>query len=165
MVKRGNRLRPKETAVTSSFPSRAVTCAVVYSFVVIYAFIFKVNRTFQVEWWMPFLVIFAALLSSFARINMGVHYPSDCVAGFIQGILVCAVGTVLWQLDSIGCSSCIDGSCYTPRDSIESLTRDTFMHKFNWIGLFVILLVSTAVTGLSIVKPINFWAKCDRVYG
>ena len=165
MVNRGNRLRNKETAVTSSFPSRAVTCAVVYSFVVIYAFIFKVHKTFQVEWWMPFLIIFATLLSSFARINMGVHYPSDCVAGFIQGIFVCAIGTVLWQLDSLGCSSCLDGSCYSDLNSVHSLTKQYFASRFNWLGLFLILLISSAITALSIIKPINFWAKCDRVYG
>ncbi len=111
---------------TSSFPSRAVTCAVVYSFGASYAYMYHYD-TYQIQWWMPVLLVSITFLASFARvrhflkkpstrwnlphmqdftryaesrewggtgciwlilfffqINLGVHYPSDCLGGILQ---------------------------------------------------------------------------------
>ena len=40
--------------------------------------------TVFVSWWMFLLLFIAVVTSSFARIQLGVHYPSDCVFGVIQ---------------------------------------------------------------------------------
>lgn len=99
-------MREKESAVTSSFPSRAVTCAgeylllithlVVYSFFASYAYIITYEPNHVViKWWMPVIFIsiygfinlttlVTILLASVARVALGVHYPSDCVIGFFQ---------------------------------------------------------------------------------
>ena len=71
---------------TSSFPSRAVCCAVVYSYAICYSFIYIFGG--GIMWsWMPLLFVVTILLSSFARIYLGVHYPSDCIFGAIEVIL------------------------------------------------------------------------------
>jgi len=69
--------------ISSSFPSRAVTCGVVIGFLII-EFLEEndwldsghMNLIYQV------LIIFAMfILSSFARMHLGVHFPSDCIGG------------------------------------------------------------------------------------
>lgn len=69
---------------TSSFPSRAVCCSVVYGFAICYAYCYFTDEGQVVWWWMPELIIVMFLLASFARIYLGVHYPSDCVFGALQ---------------------------------------------------------------------------------
>eukprot|EP01132_Coremiostelium_polycephalum_P007866 gene7866-9683_t len=129
---------------TSSFPSRAVTCSVVYSFAIVWAVSYYKHRSDDsvvIEWWMPFLFIIMIALSSFARVNLGVHYPSDCVGGVIQGVLVCLIGTGLRKADILGCRSCWDYSCYASD------------------------VLCVVIPIVSVMKPVDFWSKCDRVYG
>eukprot|EP01119_Soliformovum_irregulare_P012729 TRINITY_DN3326_c0_g1_i1.p1 TRINITY_DN3326_c0_g1~~TRINITY_DN3326_c0_g1_i1.p1 ORF type:complete len:398 (-),score=62.20 TRINITY_DN3326_c0_g1_i1:22-1215(-) len=171
MVWRAQKTRRKETAVTSSFPSRAVTCGAVYSFVVGYAYIYQYQRfstdsnvTLAIQWWMPLLILLLTLLSSFARINMGVHYPSDCLAGFLQAILVCVVGTALWHVDTLGCASCFTDACYSPVGSPLEIDG-AHLHRINWLSLGIGIAVSILIYIVSVVKPIDFWGKCNRVYG
>jgi len=165
MVWRAQKIRKTETAVTSSFPSRAVTCATVYAFMIIYAYIYDIEKTdFFVTWWMPFVILIAVFLSSFARINMGVHYPSDCVIGFIQGIIVCVIGTMLWHADAVGCDSCFGGKCYALEGSKLEIDKSN-LNRINFLVLGVGCLISLLITIFSIVKPVDFWSKCDRVYG
>jgi len=165
MVWRAQKIRKTETAVTSSFPSRAVTCATVYAFMIIYAYIFYIEKTtFFITWWMPFVILLAVFMSSFARINMGVHYPSDCLAGFIQGIIVCIIGTMLWHADSVGCDSCIGGKCYAIEGSGSEIDKSN-LQRINFTVVGVGLLISLLITIVSVVKPVDFWGKCDRVYG
>jgi len=165
MVLRATKMRERESATTSSFPSRAVTCAVVYSYFVSYAYIITRNPVvIRIAWWMPVVFILAILLASFARINMGVHYPSDCVAGFIQGILVCIFGTLLWHANTLGCDSCYNGDCYSAYTSETVVTPNT-LRRFNFISLLIAVTLGLLLTFISVLKPIDFWDKCDRVFG
>jgi len=164
MVQRAKKMRNRESATTSSFPSRAVTCATVYSFVISYAYMYMYKNAVVVSWWMPLLAIFAVILSSFARVHMGVHYPSDCVIGLIQGILVCIFGTLLWHANTIGCASCFTDNCYSLPTTPEGLTKEN-LKNFNFYSLIVSSVVALVITAVSVVKPIDFWDKCDRVYG
>jgi len=113
---------------------------------------------------MPILVIIFTVLSSFSRVNLGVHYPSDCVGGFFQGIIVCVLGTLFFHANTLGCYSCFDSHCYSknPQTIIDGLN---FFHKFPFIVLVVALCIATIITAVSVIKPIDFWQKCDRVYG
>jgi membrane-associated phospholipid phosphatase len=158
MVGRAELRRKDET---SSFPSRAVTCGLVYGYGICYAYLYH-NHTLNIRWWMPLLVLALILLSSFARINLGVHYPSDCVGGILQGVIICLLGTLLWQADLVGCASCRNNSCYGEGD--KRIMWDT-MGRANWwvfaLTAFGLILLIFA----SIVKPIEFWVKCDRVFG
>jgi len=156
--------------MTSSFPSRAVTCAAVYSFAIIWAYIYvntenkwsEMHALFR--WWMPILFLVAIFLASFARINLGVHYPSDCVGGLLQGLFVCLMGTLLWKTDILGCSSCHSGRCYSSSDSTD-ISLEAGPSHMNWWLAAVMAGVAVAVPTISVAKPIDFWAKCDRVYG
>ncbi|KAN0009240.1 hypothetical protein ACTFIU_006515 [Dictyostelium citrinum] len=162
MVKRAKTVKKD---MTSSFPSRAVTCSVVYSYAIIWIVTYYDNYDITiVRWWMPLLFVGSILLSSFARINLGVHYPSDCVGGVIQGTLVCVIGTAFRKIDILGCRSCWDEMCYA---SINSAQEITFSHlnRLNFIMLVALLLIFLVIPIVSVMKPVDFWSKCDRVYG
>lgn len=45
--------------------------------------------------WMPYVLFAWALISSYSRIYVGVHYPGDIVAGAVLGILI---GLIIWRL-------------------------------------------------------------------
>lgn len=64
-----NRAQIRRKDKTSSFPSRAVTCGFVYAFAVCYAYFLR-SHPYNVEWWMPVLLIAAPLLASFARVRL-----------------------------------------------------------------------------------------------
>jgi len=160
MVQRANKLRSTKT---SSFPSRAVCCSVVLSFAVCYAYCYFTELQI-IWWWMPELFIIMAFLTSFARIFLGVHYPSDCILGAIQGVLICLLGSLLWGAALLGCSSCHDNECYSDFGSDEQLTAYN-LKDMSLIPFFIVILVSFIATVLAVIKPINFWRKCDRSLG
>eukprot|EP01117_Protostelium_nocturnum_P004003 TRINITY_DN1527_c0_g1_i12.p1 TRINITY_DN1527_c0_g1~~TRINITY_DN1527_c0_g1_i12.p1 ORF type:complete len:452 (-),score=109.58 TRINITY_DN1527_c0_g1_i12:197-1552(-) len=185
MVKRAYKMNPKESAKTSSFPSRAVTCATVYSFFACYVYVhmFIANPMtgkdthhnnsveysigpYYILWWMPVLITVCVLLSSWARIILGVHYPSDCLFGFLQGAAVCAVATFVHHLHAVGlgvwCQTCFDNMCYANAEHAVNLKS---LGSINWFVFASCLIVSLVLVLFSIIKPIDFWDKCDRVYG
>eukprot|EP01113_Clastostelium_recurvatum_P030077 TRINITY_DN3645_c0_g1_i1.p1 TRINITY_DN3645_c0_g1~~TRINITY_DN3645_c0_g1_i1.p1 ORF type:complete len:412 (+),score=55.92 TRINITY_DN3645_c0_g1_i1:178-1413(+) len=161
MVYRAQMIKKEKT---SSFPSRAVTCAVVYGYALVWGLAYN-NQLGEIDvtWWMPIVCLVIVLLSSFARINLGVHYPSDCLAGLIQGIIVCVIGTGVWRADILGCSSCHDSKCYASDDE-HALTPHQMGHA-NWYLFGAIIIVSMVVTALAQIKPMEWWTKCDRVLG
>jgi hypothetical protein len=73
---------------TSSFPSRAVTCAILYAaytcFAIRYAVRHDPTATFSFWFWIWPVVFIAFIVTSFARIHLGVHYPSDCLFAAVQ---------------------------------------------------------------------------------
>lgn len=71
---------------TSSFPSRAVVCAVVYTHLALRV----MQRPQGIAW-----ILFMATIAGMARINVGAHYPSDAVAGALLGFVVVVVGAVV----------------------------------------------------------------------
>ena len=82
------------------------------------------------------------------------------------------IGTLLWHIDALGCASCFDKSCYSNNNSINNnnhhidvLSKETFKFNFSFPIFVVTLLVSLLIVFISVLKPINFWCKCDRVYG
>ncbi|GAM21850.1 hypothetical protein SAMD00019534_050250 [Acytostelium subglobosum LB1] len=157
-----HRAKTVKKDMTSSFPSRAVTCSVVYSFAFIWGLLYYTGGP-SFQWWMPFLFIVMIALSSFARINLGVHYPSDCAAGVLQGALVCLIGTGLRSLDISGCRSCWDGACYASTPSCV-LSFST-LGRLNFVMMAVLIVICIVIPIVSVMKPVDFWSKCDRVYG
>mmetsp|Transcript_12873 Transcript_12873/g.11000 ORF Transcript_12873/g.11000 Transcript_12873/m.11000 type:complete len:265 (+) Transcript_12873:67-861(+) len=117
---------------TSSFPSRAVVCSVVYAYaaVICYDYYYAVEHP---EGDKPLgvagvatVIILSAFLSSFSRIHLGVHYPSDCVVGFFFGILICIVSEYVFKVGNIfGCPSCYDNQCY-PTDPHYLMDNSNF---------------------------------------
>eukprot|EP01112_Ceratiomyxa_fruticulosa_P000969 TRINITY_DN1091_c0_g1_i1.p1 TRINITY_DN1091_c0_g1~~TRINITY_DN1091_c0_g1_i1.p1 ORF type:complete len:411 (+),score=38.69 TRINITY_DN1091_c0_g1_i1:211-1443(+) len=160
MVRRAQMVKEDKT---SSFPSRAVTCAVVYSYAFVWGMAYNSGTKLSVHWWMPVICLITVFLASFARVNLGVHYPTDCIAGFLQGIIVCLIGTGIWKTDIIGCSSCREGLCYATE--LEHTISFKQLYNVNW-GVFVgTIIITVVVTMISQVKPIEYWSKCIRVYG
>merc|ERR1711879_303149 len=95
---------------------------------------------------------------------MGVHYPSDCVFGLVQGFLICILGSLLWQAELLGCSSCHNNECYSEYGSDTQLTGQN-LRDMSILPFLAVLLCSLLLTIFAVVKPINFWRKCDRSLG
>ncbi|KAK4532433.1 hypothetical protein CCYA_CCYA12G3290 [Cyanidiococcus yangmingshanensis] len=78
---------------TSSFPSRGVTCALVYPVALGRAFLGRYlssKLATRSPWFFTlYSLAFAfAAATAWARVHLGVHFPSDAFAGFLQGTLV-----------------------------------------------------------------------------
>lgn len=56
--------------------------------------------------WMVWVLFGYALLSSYTRIYIGVHYPGDILAGALLGVLV---GLILWRLTKLILKDHLDG--------------------------------------------------------
>ena len=71
----------------------------------------------QVHTWMAGPILITTLLSAWARMLLGAHYPSDCIGGMLQGLLVLGVASSLYYLEVYGCGSCADSNrangCYS----------------------------------------------------
>ena len=75
---------------TSSFPSRAVVGAVVYTHFIVVAFAQQNQDTCLLSFFprLPIdwaLMLIMAVVASAGRITLGVHYPSDCFCGALLG--------------------------------------------------------------------------------
>jgi membrane-associated phospholipid phosphatase len=87
------RAKPFRRDNTSSFPSRAVICGVVFSWLAFAVIAAESPGPLA----MPSQVVLIAVAlcasaASIARVACGAHYPSDCVCGFILGVLILRVG-------------------------------------------------------------------------
>jgi len=151
---------------TSSFPSRAVACSVIYCYII--DWIFKDSKHYPnpyFEWWMFLVLFLLPVLISFARINLGVHYPSDCIAGVVLGLTSCLLGRVLFFADSRGCSCNESYStvCYPNNSTIQSITLQHI--DLNWTLLACTIVGQIIFALLCILKPIQFWVKFGAVFG
>jgi len=98
---------------TSSFPSRAVVCAVVYTFTVITSLNYfesyimgNPNGAFSNAELLICIIVMAVLVG-FARVHLGAHYPSDCIVGFTTGLFICLLSYFLFKIPNfMGCPTC-----------------------------------------------------------
>uniref|UniRef100_A0A7S2WCT8 Phosphatidic acid phosphatase type 2/haloperoxidase domain-containing protein n=1 Tax=Rhizochromulina marina TaxID=1034831 RepID=A0A7S2WCT8_9STRA len=148
---------------TSSFPSRAVVGAVVYA-------AWLTTALDQSDWdhgirgnasgcrlppWLPRSllawgwIVGATFLASAARVLLGVHYASDCVAGAILGIFIHLAGTGLTRWHFSSCHCCDD---HSPAVGDSWTTASVAV---------VILgcLLSGALLLLLSAPPLEFWRK------
>jgi undecaprenyl-diphosphatase len=76
---------PAVHTVSSSFPSgHAMSAAIVYSTVAYLAA--RLHKRYWARWLVMTAALFLVALISFSRIYLGVHYPSDVVAGVAIGL-------------------------------------------------------------------------------
>ncbi|MEO7057867.1 MAG: phosphatase PAP2 family protein [Caldimonas sp.] len=91
---------PLLSLATYSFPSgHVVGSTLLYGLLVVWVF----NRTALLRWRLPALfgAALAIALVGFSRVLLGVHYLSDTVAAFAEGVawlaLCLSVGSVFWR--------------------------------------------------------------------
>jgi len=146
--------------LTSSFPSRAVTCAVVYGYMIAHTLYSPDAVPFVV---LAPIVIVCAAGASLARIFVGAHYLSDCLAGFLLGCLCCAIGSGLNRAVAAGCASCADHLCYA--GSAEQHLTFSNLASLNLASLFVVAGGAVLAVVLSSTAPLLFWQKSIPIFG
>lgn len=143
---------------TSSFPSRAVVCAVVFSWLIARSLELEgllSQSSSAVRLWIGILMV--SICVAAARVNVGAHYPSDTVLGFVLGCLIVNVGARLestWQ--GLGCSVAV---------KYANEVDDSFLaygRQWSFRNLSVVTIISYVMTLVSIQ---GFWVKCSYVYG
>ncbi|KAJ3433181.1 hypothetical protein M0813_08791 [Anaeramoeba flamelloides] len=160
------RAKQKRNDYTSSFPSRAVTGAVVYPLV--YHFIIdhmQGSPKLRFHWYLLVLSFVFVISTSFSRINFGVHYPSDCFFGVIQGLIICLVSFPLYGKNLCGCTTCLNSECYSTHTSKSNYVDFGHLSRADW-GIFVVLTVIFAIIiALSMIPKISFSRKANLTFG
>jgi membrane-associated phospholipid phosphatase len=165
------RALPSGKLDTSSFPSRAVTCSVVYAFTAIYCY----NYQTEIAGNQPgagfgmfssaILLLLAFLSSSFARIHLGAHYPSDCLGGLTLGLIISLTSWLLFQIPNIfGCPSCFADQCYPRGLDPHLMTPSNFELQNIGLGATVAIFVGIFLV-LSSSPPLVFWNKSAPIFG
>ncbi|KAL0234752.1 hypothetical protein PCE1_001788 [Barthelona sp. PCE] len=149
---------------TSSFPSRAVLCSVIYLYFIVYFLQYQSHDAdVIIKWWIPIIVVAVIFLSGWARVQLGVHYPSDCLVGGLLGIVCVGIAYLLHEQEVFLCLDCTDGSCYSP-DPAHTITWKA-IGRANW-GIFT----GITVLGLILVfffslRPLKLWFKSHCIIG
>ena len=171
MVKRAACLR-RDT--TSSFPSRAVSCAVVYSYGFLSLVYFHLGirdyhgiitglEVLETSIVATVVILVAVFLSSYCRCYLGCHYPSDCMLGAIQGGIICVISFLLYSFSIADCFSCSFGQCYTSQ--VPGATLYGAAGHFNWFLFTTMVLVFLLLTVIALSPPLLFWNKCHHAMG
>jgi len=145
---------------TSSFPSRAVVCAVVVAYVF--------SHLFYPPHHVPFGVLFAAvcvlsLFAALSRILVSAHYFSDCLFGLFIGIICCSIGSGFNKLAESECGSCHNDLCYALNEE-QYVDLATLSH-LNIPTLSIVAAISIVAVGLMMMSPVMFWFKCIPIFG
>lgn len=150
---------------TSSFPSRAVVCAVVFSWLIAASLALEEVISAPLPAYLLWPVIICiAVLTAFARINVGAHYPSDTMLGFLLGCVVVKIGN---KLEHFWRSVCDPGASYysEPFQYAVSRTPSVFSIVMNLVTARPFLLVTIVSYAMTLVSIQGFWVKCSYVYG
>eukprot|EP01028_Stygiella_incarcerata_P011335 TRINITY_DN6359_c0_g1_i1.p1 TRINITY_DN6359_c0_g1~~TRINITY_DN6359_c0_g1_i1.p1 ORF type:complete len:391 (+),score=78.08 TRINITY_DN6359_c0_g1_i1:153-1325(+) len=151
---------------TSGFPSRAVSCSVVYTYAAMLVVEYskdESNELWRYYWYTAVAFLVAVLGTTYARVHVGAHFPSDCLMGMIQGFVTSIAGTLLFHLDLYKCAPCHDNACYTSVH--ETHIRWSTLKKLDWTVFMIITLVGIAFAIASAAPPLYFWVKSHLVFG
>ncbi len=96
-------------------------------------FVFRVScwlhcATYLTFRWMPVLFVVSFFLTSFARMNLGAHYLSDCIGGLIWGAISALTGALLTRLTEFGCISCRFDACYAQASDVGEFSGFLYLH-------------------------------------
>ena len=148
---------------TSSFPSRAVVCAVVYAYGFSHLFYPPHSVPLSFEFG---LILAFAVGAGVSRIFVGAHFASDCIAGFVLGATFCSIGSGFNRLFEGSCGGCyarLQPNCYA-----ETLAQELDFHGFlraNMLTMGLTSGLSIIVVGLAMSSPLHFWTKCTSIFG
>jgi hypothetical protein len=126
---------------------------------------YATDGAFSVRWWHFVLVATLFTAISFARVNLGVHYPTDCIGGILLGLAVIFVGIGIRTGDVAACGDCSSGGCYSTPENPDSEISASSLNKINFVRFGISIGLSILVGVAFIVPPIQFWTKFIRVYG
>jgi membrane-associated phospholipid phosphatase len=165
---------------TSSFPSRAVTCSVVFTWLAFTCY--SMERVAPpvgpvVVWASVFIV---AAISAFSRVNVGAHYPSDTVCGLVLGMAILSYAARVEALWTVLGTPALP---LHPQNSLVALSRHyasqlpptqlpdatvvisstrSLVENTPYARLITCIALSYVLTVVSIA---GFWVKCSYVYG
>eukprot|EP00741_Cyanophora_paradoxa_P017228 tig00020961_g16640.t1 len=165
-----SRARAFKRDYTSSFPSRGVACAVVWSVAAGYiASGYAAQREaaaggrpgpLQAPAWSWWLALPAGLLLSWARINVGNHYPSDCVFGALEGLLAIGLGHGLEAVLSGVCG----GYCYAGA-GVEGIGPEGGLGPRGWTLAVLASLLGVLLLEVLQAEPVHLWTKAEHAFG
>mmetsp|Transcript_10774 Transcript_10774/g.22922 ORF Transcript_10774/g.22922 Transcript_10774/m.22922 type:complete len:506 (-) Transcript_10774:30-1547(-) len=147
---------------TSSFPSRGVACAIVFPVMILFA-IEQERRAHIALWIYVSAVLVTVVFTTFARVNVGAHYPSDVLGGLVLGAFVLACSFA--SLHTWTALHCMAPHDRYPSEPQLELHSDTFWSLVSVKQVILCGLASFSVALMSGVSPIRFWLKNNYVYG
>ncbi|KAA8494217.1 hypothetical protein FVE85_4192 [Porphyridium purpureum] len=149
---------------TSSFPSRGVTCAIVFPLTILLGIEAETGRRIPILVYLVSILVLVAC-TFWARVHVGAHYPTDAFGGMLLGIFVVLVG--LHSLRFHDLMQCSTNNSMYPSDAARVLTHDNWSAAAShiWPALLIGALFSSVLALLSAVAPVHFWLKNNYVYG
>jgi len=145
---------------TSSFPSRGVICGIVFPISCLMAYEMETGRRVSSLLYMG-LTSLSVVCTSFARVNVGAHYPSDTIAGVFMGLAVQRMGTLSLGVWDVFGSPITDDGMYA-LSSEAFIERGDLLKRSSWGALVAAVSLSYIVT---LVSMRGFWQKCNYVFG
>lgn len=181
------RAKPHRRDNTSSFPSRAVVCGVVFTWLLCASIAVMDADSQRVPRLSTFaFVALAAAIASVARVACGAHYPSDCLCGFFLGLAVLNLGgrvEALWlragsaALTSLAPNSSglsLSSGAFTlahPEAQVgasakaQAIVISSFADLTSKTPSLRMLGCIVASYVLTLTSIAGFWVKCSYVYG
>eukprot|EP01130_Rhizamoeba_saxonica_P014908 TRINITY_DN6589_c0_g1_i1.p1 TRINITY_DN6589_c0_g1~~TRINITY_DN6589_c0_g1_i1.p1 ORF type:complete len:201 (-),score=26.63 TRINITY_DN6589_c0_g1_i1:37-639(-) len=106
--------------------------------------------------------IILPIVISYARINLGVHYPTDCIAGVIVGIVICAIAQTIWEIDMNYCGDCGSFNTFNTSECYVVERKSQISPEYidiNASFLIPIVCAQILYALICVVKPLEYWNK------
>mmetsp|Transcript_6359 Transcript_6359/g.14668 ORF Transcript_6359/g.14668 Transcript_6359/m.14668 type:complete len:535 (+) Transcript_6359:1-1605(+) len=144
-----------------SFPCQTTCNAVMVCFVAGYIRKYY-DPNLPLSWWMPLVPLFLIIPAVFARINLGLCYPTDCISGAVLGFILTWPVATFYKRDLMGCPSCAFNACYSLEPTGGALGT---LEGVNIPVLIIFPLVCIPVLCICLMRPIEFFTRFHTFLG